>query len=213
MKTSMKLHEDPPTYILVPLLFHVPSLSPGTSLACVFCPTDSALTDQSLLQRWRTTTGPDRTAVSTRALRLALLASPPNHMLMVCSSFSAPLLNLRCGPDNAGGAAVGQPVGDIARTTAAGVPVGLSGESGGGAAGILSEPMAGGVSGTTDAIPAAVERLPFYRKRWFIVFLIVVGLVGIGLLFVILYPVIRAIAQHVVDVSGQSCCHFRPARK
>ena len=27
MQTSMKLHEDLPTYILVPLLFHVPSLS------------------------------------------------------------------------------------------------------------------------------------------------------------------------------------------
>ena len=128
---------------------------------------------------------------------------------MVRSSFSASLLNLRHGPDNAGGAAVGQPVGDFARTTAAGVPVGSSGESGGGAVGFLPEPTAEGVSGTTDATPTAVEIQPFYKKRWFIVSLIVVGLVGIGLLFVILYPVIRAIAQHVVDVSGQSHRHFR----
>ncbi|KAH9002155.1 hypothetical protein EDB86DRAFT_3074513 [Lactarius hatsudake] len=42
---------------------------------------------------------------------------------------------------------------------------------------------------------------PFYRKRLFLVSQAIGALVGIGLFFVLLYPVVGAIAQHVVDAS------------
>lgn len=47
----------------------------------------------------------------------------------------------------------------------------------------------------------ASTQTPFYRKRSFLRCQVVSALVGIGLLFVLLYPVVRAISQHVVDAS------------
>ncbi|KAI9442265.1 hypothetical protein H4582DRAFT_1809416 [Lactarius indigo] len=47
----------------------------------------------------------------------------------------------------------------------------------------------------------ASTQTPFYRKRSFLISQAIGALVGIGLFFVLLYPVVRAIAQHVVDAS------------
>ncbi len=47
----------------------------------------------------------------------------------------------------------------------------------------------------------APTQTPFYRKRSFLISQAIGSLVGIGLFFVLLYPVVRAIAQHVVDAS------------
>jgi hypothetical protein len=41
----------------------------------------------------------------------------------------------------------------------------------------------------------------FYKRRWFIISQVIACFVGIGLLFVLLFPVIKAIAQHIVNVS------------
>jgi hypothetical protein len=54
----------------------------------------------------------------------------------------------------------------------------------------------GGLQSTTPAGAAT----PFYKKRWFLVSQ-VVAIVGIGLLFVLLYSVVKAIVQHIVNVS------------
>ncbi|KAH9934026.1 uncharacterized protein BXZ73DRAFT_100865 [Epithele typhae] len=42
---------------------------------------------------------------------------------------------------------------------------------------------------------------PLYKRRWFIITSIVAALLGIAILFILLYPVIHAIAQHIVTVS------------
>ena len=42
---------------------------------------------------------------------------------------------------------------------------------------------------------------PFYLRRWFFVTGIILGALGLALLFVILYPVVKAIAQLVVNRS------------
>ena len=45
------------------------------------------------------------------------------------------------------------------------------------------------------------EKKPFYKRRWFIISQVIGCFVGIGLLFVLLFPVVKAIAQHIVNVS------------
>ncbi|KAA1471743.1 hypothetical protein DENSPDRAFT_133322 [Dentipellis sp. KUC8613] len=87
----------------------------------------------------------------------------------------------------------------IARTTSAGIPVG--GAIGSDGAGAEDEAAAQPVVAGGDAAPTTADATPFYKKRWFIVSQIVAGAIGIALLFVILYPVVGAIAQHVVNVS------------
>jgi len=47
----------------------------------------------------------------------------------------------------------------------------------------------------------ASEKEPFYKRRGFIISQVIACFVGIGLLFVLLFPVIKAIAQHIVNVS------------
>lgn len=47
----------------------------------------------------------------------------------------------------------------------------------------------------------ASEKKPFYKRRWFIISQVIACFVGIGLLFVLLFPVVKAIAQHIVNVS------------
>ncbi|KAH9038716.1 hypothetical protein EDB85DRAFT_2072661 [Lactarius pseudohatsudake] len=53
----------------------------------------------------------------------------------------------------------------------------------------------------TIGADGASTQTPFYRKRSFLISQAIGALVGIGLFFVLLYPVVRAIAQHVVDAS------------
>ncbi|KAH9835153.1 uncharacterized protein C8Q71DRAFT_764402 [Rhodofomes roseus] len=54
-------------------------------------------------------------------------------------------------------------------------------------------------SGATTA--AAAKKQPFYKRKWFIACQIVTAIVGIVLIFVLLFPVVRAIAQAIVNKS------------
>ncbi|KAG1851680.1 hypothetical protein F4604DRAFT_1933963 [Suillus subluteus] len=51
------------------------------------------------------------------------------------------------------------------------------------------------------AVPVVAPRLPLYKRRWFIVISIVGACLGIALLFIILFPVLRAIVQYVINQS------------
>lgn len=42
---------------------------------------------------------------------------------------------------------------------------------------------------------------PFYKRRGFIICQIITGIIGIAMIFILLWPVVHAIAQHVLDVS------------
>ena len=42
---------------------------------------------------------------------------------------------------------------------------------------------------------------PLWKRRWFIITQIIVACLGIAILFILLYPVVHAIAQHIVNVS------------
>ncbi len=42
---------------------------------------------------------------------------------------------------------------------------------------------------------------PLWKRKWFIITNIVAALLGIAILFILLYPVVHAIAQHIVNVS------------
>lgn len=46
-------------------------------------------------------------------------------------------------------------------------------------------------------VPAPVKQ-PFYKKRWFIISQIIIIPIGIALLFILLFPVIRAIVELVI---------------
>lgn len=67
--------------------------------------------------------------------------------------------------------------------------------------------LAGGADtteGTTAAgaaIAAGTTKPPFYRRKWFIVCQIVTAIIGIVIIFVLLFPVVRAIAQSIVNKS------------
>jgi len=57
-----------------------------------------------------------------------------------------------------------------------------------------------------DGDPAAtgavsLEKTPFYKSRRFLISQAIAIPAGIGLLFVMLFPVVKAIAQHIVNVS------------
>lgn len=58
-----------------------------------------------------------------------------------------------------------------------------------------------GSSGSSVKAGGASEKKPFYKRRWFITSQVIGCFVGIGLLFVLLFPVVKAIAQHIVDDS------------
>ncbi|KAI0305626.1 hypothetical protein B0F90DRAFT_1815219 [Multifurca ochricompacta] len=76
----------------------------------------------------------------------------------------------------------------LARATPAGVPVADGGDT------RVPQPV------TEPRVVPAVT--PFYRKRSFIISQVIGALIGIGLLFVLLYPVVKAIGQHVVKNSN-----------
>lgn len=83
----------------------------------------------------------------------------------------------------------------VSHTTPAGVPVST-------AEGFEGGPTSGwnDTSGTTPPQPEQ-PRVPLYKRRWFIITSIVAALLGIALLFIILFPVIHAIIQLVVKRS------------
>lgn len=66
----------------------------------------------------------------------------------------------------------------------------------------------GAVSGWDDqtAPPPAVSptRQPFYKRRWFIISQIIIIPLGIALLFIVLFPVVRAIVELVVKRTNLS---------
>ena len=73
------------------------------------------------------------------------------------------------------------------------------------AAGATGVAAGAAVAATSEKGPAGaapvIQGTPFYKQRWFIISQLVTALIAIGLLFVILYPVIHAIAQHIVGTS------------
>lgn len=87
----------------------------------------------------------------------------------------------------------------IARTTSAGVAVGRQADPANAQAGPSQNEEDAATAAAGGAVVA--HKVPFYKKRWFIISQVIAVLIGIALLFVILFPVVGAIAQHVVDVS------------
>ena len=102
----------------------------------------------------------------------------------------------------------------IARTTSAGVhPYSSPAAS---SAAVHDPPAASAddenAQPAADAAPAPAVRpedvprevapkVPLYKRKWFIIAAIVAALLGIAILFILLYPVVHAIAQHIVNVS------------
>ncbi|KAG6813669.1 hypothetical protein H0H92_008517 [Tricholoma furcatifolium] len=80
---------------------------------------------------------------------------------------------------------------DPARTTAAGV-VPPAGDASTGAA------AAWGDQDPASAPPPAASKPPLYKRRWFIISQLIIWPLGIALLFIILFPVVRAIVQLVI---------------
>ncbi|KAI9066059.1 hypothetical protein FKP32DRAFT_1566723 [Trametes sanguinea] len=98
----------------------------------------------------------------------------------------------------------------IARTTSAGVPVHpFSGPAAASAAVPAPEaPATAAAAAGAEEVspedvpqPVAAPKPPLYKRRWFIITSIVGACLGIAILFILLYPVIHAIAQHIVNVS------------
>ena len=56
-------------------------------------------------------------------------------------------------------------------------------------------------SQSSEKAGGASEKKPLYKRRWFIISQVIACFVGIGLFFVLLFPIIKAIAQHIVNVS------------
>ena len=100
----------------------------------------------------------------------------------------------------------------ISRTTSAGVHPYASPAASSAA---VNAPQGSPNAGEGAAAPAAGEQVnpediprerpppkpPLYKRRWFIITSIVLALLGIAILFILLYPVVHAIAQHIVNVS------------
>jgi flagellar biosynthesis/type III secretory pathway M-ring protein FliF/YscJ len=63
--------------------------------------------------------------------------------------------------------------------------------------------MAGQYDNTTatTTTPSQQQEQPFYKKKWFIVFAIGAALIGIAFIFILLFPVVRAIVQTIVKKS------------
>jgi hypothetical protein len=70
--------------------------------------------------------------------------------------------------------------------------------------------FAGGFEGHESDVPgqsekgapvATTPKIPFYKRRNFIICQVVFAIIGIVMIFVMLWPVVHAIAQHVLDVS------------
>ncbi|KAI0643298.1 hypothetical protein C8Q79DRAFT_1012595 [Trametes meyenii] len=100
--------------------------------------------------------------------------------------------------------------GGLVRTTSAGVPVHPFSDPAATSAAVSQPGTSGPVaapSGSAEEVrPEDVPRTvaakpPLYKRRWFIITSIVGACLGIAILFILLYPVVHAIAQHIVNVS------------
>lgn len=62
---------------------------------------------------------------------------------------------------------------------------------------------AGGEEIRPEDVPReqSAPKLPLYKRKWFIITSIVAALLGIAILFILLYPVVHAISQHIINVS------------
>ncbi|EIW52711.1 uncharacterized protein TRAVEDRAFT_134842 [Trametes versicolor FP-101664 SS1] len=102
----------------------------------------------------------------------------------------------------------------VAQTTPAGVPVNPFADPAPASAPSSTPAGAVGAGAATTAGAAAEEvrpedvprtasapKPPLYKRRWFIIANIVGSCLGIAILFILLYPVVHAIAQHIVNVS------------
>jgi len=63
----------------------------------------------------------------------------------------------------------------------------------------VSRGQAGNDVNAPVASTAQAEKLPFYKRRWFIISSLIGVFLGIPLLFVILFPVLKVIAQSIVN--------------
>lgn len=79
----------------------------------------------------------------------------------------------------------------VVHTTPAGVPLGAGGATSAIAPDIPNAPE-------PQPAPAPPPSRPFYKKRWFIISQIIMIPLSIALLFIILFPVVRAIVQLVI---------------
>jgi len=82
----------------------------------------------------------------------------------------------------------------LTRTTAAGVPLDRPTDP-------FASPASMQETQNASAPPQQQTDVPFYKKRWFIISQIIIIPVGIALLFVLLFPVVTAIAQLVINRS------------
>lgn len=102
----------------------------------------------------------------------------------------------------------------VAQTTPAGVPVNPFADPAPASAPSSTPAGAVGAGAATTTGAAAQEvrpedvprtapapKPPLYKRRWFIIANIVGSCLGIAILFILLYPVVHAIAQHIVNVS------------
>ncbi|KAI0631497.1 hypothetical protein C8Q77DRAFT_1218963 [Trametes polyzona] len=67
--------------------------------------------------------------------------------------------------------------------------------------GVAAAPAAASAAGAPPTTTPAAAKPPLYKRRWFIITNIVGACLGIAILFILLFPVVHAIAQHIVNVS------------
>jgi hypothetical protein len=59
--------------------------------------------------------------------------------------------------------------------------------------------LEGDVATAAPVVASAAPKPPLYKRRWFIFTSVVGACLGIALLFIILFPVLKAIVQDVVN--------------
>ncbi|KAK2467793.1 hypothetical protein APHAL10511_000088 [Amanita phalloides] len=66
-------------------------------------------------------------------------------------------------------------------------------------AGVSGTSTAAGPTSTMDGSPSTPARVPFYRTRWFIIAQFIFSLIGFAMIFILLWPVVRAVVQLIVN--------------
>ena len=95
------------------------------------------------------------------------------------------------------------PIVSTSAAASATVPAAGASSSSAAAAGVTATGAAGSEEVRPEDVPrpAAAPKPPLYKRRWFIITSIVGACLGIAILFILLYTVVHAIAQHIVNVS------------
>lgn len=79
----------------------------------------------------------------------------------------------------------------VTATTPAGVPIGVD----------AAKPTSAMDDGAdSDPVsPPTRARIPFYKRKWFIIAQIVLAPIGFAMIFILLWPVVRAVVQLIVN--------------